>query len=229
MTPTEIADRLEGVRARIRAACLAAGRAPDAVTLVAVSKLQPEDAIRAAYAAGQRAFGENYVQELSAKHSALADLPDLAWHMIGHLQTNKARFVAPVASCVHSIDSVRLVEALDRHATARRAALDALVQVHLGGGEHRGGCAPEALGDVLAALSRATSLRARGLMTVPPPSDDPAEARGVFDTLRALRDAHGGAEALPELSMGMTHDLEVAIACGATLVRVGTAIFGARS
>jgi PLP dependent protein len=219
---------LAAVRARIDAAARACGRYPADITLVAVSKLQPEAMIRAAYACGQRDFGENYVQELVSKREALADLPDLRWHLIGHLQRNKAKYVAPFVHLAHTVDDRDLGAELGRRARSAGRALDALVQVNVGGEAQKSGCAPGDLAALLRDLAAVEGLRVRGLMTVPPHTDDPAGAQPFFDALRALRDAHGGPEALPTLSMGMTHDLEVAVAAGATLVRVGTAIFGAR-
>ena len=230
---------LEQVRARLAAALASAGREPNSARLLAVSKFQPASAIREAYAAGQRDFGENYVQELQQKAGELADLPELRWHLIGHLQRNKARQVAPLASVIHTVHSVELAQELDRRAagvvlTGGRAFLPGearvatLVEVNVGGEAQKSGCTPEALEEVLQALDDAEHLHLAGLMCVPPQTEDPSAARPFFDELLRLREAHGGAERLPELSMGMTSDLEHAVAAGATLVRVGTAIFGAR-
>lgn len=228
MSDGELGDRLGAVRARVAAAATACGRDPRDVTLVAVSKLQPEALIRAAYAEGQRDFGENYVQELLRKRDALADLSELRWHLIGHLQSNKAKHVAPFIDHVHTVDDARLGAALGARAAQAGRVIPVLVQVNVGGEAQKSGCAPEALGALIEALAVTSGVRLRGLMTVPPHTDDPAGARPFFDALRALRDRHGGPAALPALSMGMTHDLEVAVAAGATIVRVGTAIFGAR-
>jgi len=196
--------------------------------LVAVSKFQPASAIREAYAAGQREFGENYVQELEQKAKELADLPELRWHMIGHLQRNKARFVANLASVLHTAHSVELVRELDKRATERAQPLRTLVEVNVGGEAQKSGAAPEALSEILDAIDAAAHLSLAGLMCVPPHTEDPQGARPFFDQLVALRDLHGGAARLPELSMGMTSDLEHAVLAGATIVRVGTAIFGER-
>lgn len=226
----EISARLAAVHARIERAARAAGREPSSVRLLAVSKTKPEAAIRAAYAAGQRDFGENYAQELARKAETLADLPDLRWHMIGHLQRNKAKQVVKLVSAIHTVDSVRLAEELGKRAAeAARDRLAVLVEVNVGGEAQKSGCAPAELADVLSAIERAPALLLSGLMTVPPHTDDPAGARPFFDRLVALRDAHGGVARLPELSMGMTHDLEQAIGAGATWVRIGTAIFGERA
>ncbi|MBI5513876.1 MAG: YggS family pyridoxal phosphate-dependent enzyme [Deltaproteobacteria bacterium] len=223
MTPA----RLEAVRARIAAACAAAGRGPEAVTLVAVSKTFPAEAVRAAYALGLRDFGENYAQELRLKAEALRDLA-LRWHFVGHLQRNKVGPVAAWASVVHAVDSVPIAAALGRRVAQAGRSVRVLVQVDLTGAEGRSGCAPEALPAVLDAVRAEGSLTLSGLMTLPPHTEDPRGARAFFDALAALRERHGGPSALPELSMGMTHDLEVAIEAGATMVRVGTGLFGHR-
>jgi pyridoxal phosphate enzyme (YggS family) len=221
---TEIASRLAAVHARIASACARAGRAPESVTLVAVSKTHDAAAVRAAYDAGQRVFGENYVQELVQKAQALADLPELRWHFIGHLQRNKAKDVAGVASCIETVDSVRIAEAIAHRAAGMATTLDVMVQVDVAGEAQKAGCAPEELDAVIAAVRASPSLRLRGLMTIPPLGAAPEASRPHFRALRALAEARG----LAELSMGMSADLEVAIEEGATLVRVGTAIFGAR-
>jgi PLP dependent protein len=206
-----------------------------------VSKGQPASAIREAHAAGQRAFGENYVQELVRKASELADLEGIVWHAIGRLQRNKARDVARIAGVVHTVDRAELAEELDRRVASASAApsaaataaperrLQVLVEVNVSGEESKGGCAPDELGAILDVIARSKHLDLRGLMTIPPDADDPESARPVFAALRALRDRHGGAARLPDLSMGMSHDFAIAIAEGATLVRVGTAIFGRRN
>ncbi len=223
-----VAERLAEVRARIERAAAACGRDAGRVKLVAVSKTKPAEAVREAYAWGQRAFGENYAQELAAKADALRDLPDLEWHFIGHLQTNKARVVARWAHVVHTVDSVALARELGKRAARERAApIDVLVEVNVGGEPQKAGVSPGEIDDVLAELRAQPALALRGLMTMPP-ADDLAAADRVFETLALLRSLHGGAAVLPELSMGMSDDLEVAIARGATYVRVGTAIFGPR-
>jgi pyridoxal phosphate enzyme (YggS family) len=234
---SDIQRSLERVRARLEQATLSAGRAPGSVRLVAVSKFQPASAVRAAYAAGQRDFGENYVQELQEKALELADLPDLRWHMIGHLQRNKARVVVNLASTVHTVHSVELARELEKRVAnrdessqlaMRNARLSVLVEVNLGGEAQKSGCAPEALSEILKTLEPAQHLSLAGLMCVPPHSADPSGAQPFFNELARLRELHGGAARLPELSMGMTSDLEYAVAAGATMVRVGTAIFGER-
>jgi pyridoxal phosphate enzyme (YggS family) len=225
-TSTEIGSRLEAVRARIAAAARTNGRDAAAIRLVAVSKTKDAAAIRLAYAAGQRDFGENYAQELTKKAAELEDLRDLRWHFIGHLQRNKAKVVAPIASVVHTVDSARLAEELGKRAAK---SLSVLVEVNVGGEDQKSGCGAAELGSVLDAVEKEATLKLTGLMTVPPLSDDPEASRRFFEELVVLRDTHGGPGRLPELSMGMSHDLEVAVRAGATIVRVGTAIFGARS
>ena len=224
----EIAGRLAEVRRRLDEAAAGAGRAPGSVRLLAVSKTKPIEAVRAAYAAGQREFGESYAQELAQKADALRDLPDLRWHFIGRLQRNKARQVVQAARTVHTVDRAELAVELGKRAAAAGVTVDVLVEVNVSGEASKGGCPPDAVGEVLSAVAAEPSLRAVGLMTIPPDTEDPEGARPFFAALRALRDRHGGAAALPELSMGMTHDFPVAVAEGATLVRIGTAIFGAR-
>ena len=220
-----VALGLNRVRAQLAAALASAGRAPDSARLVAVSKFQPASAIRAAYAEGQRDFGENYVQELEQKAAELADLSDLRWHMIGHLQRNKARVVAPLVSLIHTVHSLELARELDKRAST---PLSVLVEVNVGGEAQKSGCAPEALAPLLQALDEAAQLSCVGLMCVPPHTEDPSGALPFFEQLRQLRDLHGGAQRLPELSMGMSADLAYAVAAGASIVRVGTAIFGER-
>jgi PLP dependent protein len=222
-----IADALVEVRARIDRAALAASRDPKTVRLVAVSKTKPASAVREAYEAGQRDFGENYAQELAEKAATLADLPDIRWHFIGHLQSNKAKLVAPIAHLVHTVDSPSLARELGkRTAKDGRGKLSVLVEVNVGGEAQKHGVAPAELPALLDAVGAEPNLALAGLMTIPPQGLD--EARRAFEGLAALRDQHGGTARLPELSMGMSDDLEVAVACGATMVRIGTAIFGSR-
>lgn len=224
-----IAARLAEVRARIERAAREAGRDPREVKLVAVSKTKGPEAVREAYAAGQRAFGENYAQELAAKASALADLPDVEWHFIGHLQTNKARVVARYARVVHTVDSAALARELGKRVAreSRPVPMPVLIEVSVGGEAQKAGATPSDIEEVMREIQAHASLALRGLMTMPAAGDLDA-ARRVFETLVSLRNLHGGPSVLPELSMGMSDDLEVAIACGATFVRVGSAIFGPR-
>jgi pyridoxal phosphate enzyme (YggS family) len=192
------------------------------VTLVAVSKTQPAGAIREAHAAGQRDFGENYVQEWRDKADALADLPDLVWHFVGSLQTNKVKYLAGRVGLLHTVDRVELGREVAKRWEKAGARARVLVEVNLGGEASKGGCAPEAAPDLVAALQALPALDVRGLTCIPPPGDDP---RPHFQALRRLRDRLG----LAELSMGMSGDYPVAIEEGATIVRVGTAIFGERA
>ncbi len=223
-----IARGLDEVQGRIARAAAACGRDPGAVTLVAVSKTHGADAIREAYAAGQRDFGENYAQELEEKARALADLAELRWHFIGHLQRNKARLVAPFAEMIQTIDSARLAGELSRLAEPAGRRLPCLVQVNVGEEPQKSGCAAAEAEDVLRAVEAAPGLALAGLMTLPPFDLDATGTRVHFRALRELREALGGAARLPHLSMGMSHDFEEAIDEGATIVRVGTAIFGDR-
>jgi pyridoxal phosphate enzyme (YggS family) len=235
---TALAARLRAVTERVALASAAAGRG-QSVRLLAVSKGQPASLLRAAYALGQRDFGENYVQELTQKAEALADLPELRLHLIGHLQRNKAKYVVQHASAVHSLDSLALVEELTRRMHGREVPapkrafggdgrLPVLVEVSIAGEAQKSGCPPAELAAVLEAAERSPSLYPVGLMCVPPLTGDASASRPYFDELARLREEHGGRSRLPELSMGMTADFEHAIAAGSTLVRVGTAIFGAR-
>ncbi len=229
-----IAANLAAVRARIAQAAEASGRAADAVRLVAVSKTFGLDAIRAAIDAGQRDFGENRVQEALPKIEALAaEHPALRWHLIGHLQSNKARKAGRPFDAIHSVDSLDLLRRLDEGAAEGRRRPEILVQVDLAGEATKFGAPPDEARAIVRAAATLQAARLVGLMTLPPFYDDPAAARPIFARLRAFRDelvAGGGPAAqLGELSMGMSHDFEVAIAEGATIVRVGSAIFGART
>lgn len=228
---SSIADRLTGVRARIDAAARSAGRDPASVRLVAVSKTFPLDAVREAFAAGQREFGENRVQEALQKISGSADLP-IRWHLIGHLQTNKARKAGPAFAVIQSVDSVELLEKLDHAAAEAGKSPELLIQVDLAGEATKFGAPPAQVPRLFEAAAACRAATVVGLMTLPPLAESPEDARPWFRRLRALRDewrASGvPASMLRELSMGMSGDFEVAIQEGATIVRVGTAIFGSR-
>jgi len=229
-----ISENIAAVCERIDKAARRARR-PKGITLMAVSKTQPAERIREAYNAGQRLFGENRVQEFAAKVDALRDLHAAEWHMIGHLQTNKAAKTAELFRAVDSVDSLKLAEKLNAAACKLGKKLDALIEINVGGEEAKSGAAPDSreLEDLLLAAPRLEGLVFRGLMTVPPFTDDPQGARPYFRKLRELRDAIAArklpAFAMDELSMGMSHDFEVAIEEGSTCVRVGTAIFGERT
>ncbi len=220
-----IAEALLQVRSRIALAEARTGRPEGSVKLVCVSKKHPASAIREAYALGERRFGESYAQELVDKAAQLRDLQDIEWHFIGHLQSNKAKLVARIAHTVHAVDSAPLARELGRRASARKAPLPVLIEVNVSGEAHKHGIAPEGVPGLVAAVQAEPSLSLAGLMTMPPASDEEA-AKHVFFALRALRDRV--TPSLPELSMGMSDDLESAVACGSTYVRIGTAIFGAR-
>jgi len=229
-----IAANLAAVQARIARAAEANGRTADAVRLVAVSKTFGLDAIRAAIDAGQRDFGENRVQEALPKIDALsAAHPDLRWHLIGHLQSNKARKAGRPFDAIHSVDSLDLLRRLEEAAVEGRRRPQFLVQVDLAGEATKFGASPDEATAIVKAAATLTAGRLVGLMTLPPFYDDPVAARPVFARLRAFRDelVAGGVPAanLAELSMGMSHDFEAAIAEGSTIVRVGSAIFGPRT
>jgi len=227
-----IADRVAAVRERITGAAARAGRRSDEVTLVAVAKTFPAEAVRAGFAAGLRHFGENKVQEAEAKAGPLADLraSGLVWHLVGHLQSNKARKAVALFDRIHSLDSQELARRLEQAAAERGRALSVLVQVDLAREATKFGLDETRLLPTLETLRGLGSLRVEGLMTMPPFADDPEQARPFFRRLRELRDRALAAGLLlgAELSMGMSHDLEVAVEEGATLVRVGAALFGPR-
>ncbi len=223
---TDLAARWRATRAAVDAACVAAGRRPDEVTLVAVAKLHPVAAIDAVVAAGATDIGENYVQELLAKQAAAQAQP--RWHFIGRLQRNKARQIAGRVALIHAVDSRELGVELGKRVPAG-AVQPILVAVNVADEATKGGVALADAPALVAALAAIPGLRVDGLMTMPPPTDDPEAARPHFTALRALRDRLATpAVPLPHLSMGMSHDFAVAISCGATLVRIGTAIFGER-
>ena len=230
-----ISEDVAAVRERIAKATRLCGRSPEQIALMAVTKTQPPDRIREGYDAGLRVFGENRVQEFAAKAEALRDLQAAEWHMIGHLQTNKATKTGELFRAVDSVDSLKLAEKLDAAACALGKKLDVLIEINVGGETAKSGVAPDspALEDLLTAAPRLEALVFRGLMTVPPFTDDPEGARPYFRKLRELRDTVAVRKlpniALVELSMGMSHDFEVAIEEGSTCVRVGTAIFGERT
>lgn len=226
-----IAHNLEDVRSRIRRAAQEAGRNVDDVRLLAVSKTFDLDHIRAAAAAGQRDFGENRVQEALQKIDRSADLK-IRWHLIGTLQSNKVRKAVPRFSAIHSVDSRRLLEAIDAAATDTGNTQELLVQVDLAGEATKHGAPEDEATDIVRAAARCRSARCIGLMTIPPFFEEPERTRPYFARLRALRDTLLGEGLDPamlrELSMGMSHDFEIAVQEGATIVRLGTAIFGKR-
>jgi PLP dependent protein len=219
---------LAAVRARIAAAASAAGRNADSVTLLAVSKGQPAELIRAAAAAGQTDIGESYLDEALGKMDALGDLP-LTWHFIGRLQANKTRHVAERFAWVHGLDRLKIAERLAAQRPFHAPALNVCIQVNLAGEESKGGVPTPEVPALAAAVAALPRLVLRGLMCIPPEESDPRRQREWFARLRALGDSlSGGGLRLDTLSMGMSGDFEAAIAEGATLIRVGTAIFGPR-
>ena len=230
-----IAENTAHIRERIAAAARRAGRDPGEITLMAVSKTFSPGHIREAYAAGLRVFGENKVQEFAAKADALRDLRDAEWHMIGHLQTNKATKAAELFDAVDSLDSVRMAEKLNTSANSAGKTLSVLIEINVGSEQAKSGVAPgsDDLEQILRGALRWGNLKIQGLMTIPPYTEDPEGSRSYFRQLRQVRDTIT-ARALPNigttvLSMGMSHDFEVAIEEGSTCVRVGTAIFGERA
>ncbi len=227
---TSIAANLQAVRERIEAACLAAGRQRDSVALLAVSKTWPAASLREAAAAGQRCFGENYLQEALDKIATLGD-PGLEWHFIGPLQSNKTRGVAENFAWVHSVDRLKLAERLAAQRPPQLPPLKLCLQVNISGEASKSGCDPAKAPDLAEAIARLPGVTLKGLMTIPEPSDDIALERSRFAALRELLETInarlGGG--LDTLSMGMSDDLEAAIMEGATIVRVGTAIFGQRN
>jgi PLP dependent protein len=213
-------DRLTAVRERIERAAARVHRDPARILLLAVTKIFPADAIRAAYDLGMREFGENYVQEFEGKAPLVADLPGAHFHLIGHLQSNKTSRAAELFQAIQTVDSPKLAKRLNDSGRA----LDVMLEIKLSEEDAKHGAAPEALPELVDAVRACPNLRLRGLMTMPPWSDDPEAPRPYFRKLRELAEAHQ----LAELSMGMSNDLETAIEEGSTCVRVGTALFGKR-
>jgi PLP dependent protein len=231
---SSVVKNLAAVRERLAAAARRAGRRPEEIALMAVSKTFPPAVIREAYAGGQRLFGENRVQEFAEKAGALSDLAGAEWHMIGHLQSNKSAKAAEVFSAIDSVDSLRLAEKLNAAAEKIGKQLPVLIELNVGGEAAKSGLAADSpeLEQLLAAAPALAALQFRGLMTIPPFTEDPQQARPYFRRLRDVRDQIAArrlpAISLDALSMGMSHDFEVAIEEGSTCVRVGTAIFGER-
>ena len=222
----DLETRLWGLRRRIAEAAERAGRRPDEITLIAVSKTFPAEAIRTAYRAGLRDFGENYVQEFEAKTAALEELPGARFHLIGHLQSNKARRAVQLFDSIQTVDSLRLARRLEEAVASSRPErkLPVMIEVKLSPEESKAGVTPEQLPELVEALRACPHLQLTGLMTMPPYSEHAEDSRPYFRRLRALAQLYR----LPQLSMGMSHDFEVAIEEGATHVRIGTALFGRR-
>ncbi len=220
-----IAENIAKVGERIRAAAQASGRDLDSVGLLAVSKTKPAAAVREAYAAGLRDFGENYLQEALEKQAELSELA-LIWHFIGPIQSNKTKPIAEHFAWVHSVDRLKIAQRLAEQRPSHLPPLNICLQVNVSAEDSKSGCAPAELVALALAVSQLPNLRLRGLMAIPEPTDDVAAQRAAFARLRELRD--GLPLPLDTLSMGMSHDLDAAIAEGATWVRIGTALFGAR-
>jgi pyridoxal phosphate enzyme (YggS family) len=229
-----VAENVAAIQERIASAARRAGRNSDHIVLMAVSKTHPPERIRDAYQAGLRVFGENRVQEFASKASALGDLRDARWHLIGHLQSNKAAKAGELFGAIDSLDSLKLAEKLNSTAQTLGKTLEVLIEINIGSEDAKSGLAPESpeLEKLLRAAVDLASLKFRGLMTIPPFTENPEDARPYFCKLRVLRDQMVSrklpAIRMDVLSMGMSHDFEVAIEEGSTCVRVGTAIFGER-
>lgn len=224
----QIPDNLAAVKARIARAAESSDRPVESVSLLAVSKTKPAEAVKAAYDAGQRSFGENYLQDALPKIAALP-LDDIEWHFIGHLQSNKTAEIATHFAWVHGLDSLKHAERLDKQRPANLPPLQVCLQVNLSGETSKGGVPPEALETLAMRVAVLPRLRLRGLMTMPDPNTSPDEQRAVFARLRELLlDLRDKGLDMDTLSMGMSGDMELAIAEGATIVRIGTDIFGAR-
>ena len=220
-----LADNLHAIRTRIDGAAKASHRDPASVQLLAVSKTKPASAIAELHRAGVRDFGENYLQEALTKQTELSDLP-LIWHFIGPIQSNKTKAIAEHFDWVHSVDRLKIAQRLSEQRPTDLPPLNICLQVNVSGEDSKSGCTPEQLPALAQAVAALPNLRLRGLMAIPEPTDDPAAQHAAFARLRQLQEALG--LGLDSLSMGMSHDLEAAIAQGATWVRIGTALFGAR-
>ncbi|EUB73318.1 protein of unknown function UPF0001 [Pseudomonas sp. GM41(2012)] len=220
-----IADNIAQVSSRIHAAAVAAKRDADSVQLLAVSKTKPAEALREAYAAGLRDFGENYLQEALSKQLELADLP-LIWHFIGPIQSNKTRAIAEHFAWVHSVDRLKIAQRLSEQRPAELPPLNICIQVNVSGEASKSGCTPADLPALANAISELPRIKLRGLMAIPEPTEDRAAQDAAFAAVQSLQASLN--LPLDTLSMGMSHDLESAIAMGATWVRIGTALFGAR-
>ncbi|MGI6117922.1 MAG: YggS family pyridoxal phosphate-dependent enzyme [Bilifractor sp.] len=227
---SELLERMHAVQARVKAACERSGRSEDSVCLIAVSKTKPLENILELYQDGQRVFGENKVQEMYAKHESAPE--DISWHLIGHLQRNKVKYMADFVTMIHSVDSVRLAETISKEAQKHGRTIPVLVEVNVAGEESKFGVSPEETLSLVEQIAPLPGITIRGLMTIAPFVKDPEENRPVFRTLKQLSVDINAKNInnvnMCELSMGMTNDFEVAIEEGATFVRVGTAIFGAR-
>jgi PLP dependent protein len=229
--PNSLVTNLKSIRDRVARAAARAGRGTEEITIVGVSKTFPAEAIRVAYDVGLRHFGENRVQEFESKQPALAGLTGATWHLIGHLQSNKARRAVHLFNRIDSLDSLSLAQKVNAAATDEKKVLPVLIEVRLGGEETKSGAEEAELPSLASAIASLPHLELRGLMTIPPYFDDPEGARPFFRKLRVLRNALSSqlSRPLSVLSMGMSHDFEIAIEEGATDIRIGTALFGSRA
>lgn len=230
MTEEMLKENLENVEEKIQEACRRSGRKREDITLIAVSKTKPIETLQHAYDLGVRVFGENKVQELSEKYDALPD--DIHWHMIGHLQRNKIKYIIGKTELIHSVDSFRLAEAIEKEAAKRNLTADVLMEVNIAREESKFGLLPEEVDEFIEKVQKLPHLQVKGLMTIAPFVENPEENREVFAQLKKLsvdiatKNAHNITMSI--LSMGMTNDYQIAIEEGATMIRVGTGIFGAR-
>ncbi len=228
---SSIEENIQSIRKKINDACIRAGRNPDEVTLIAVSKTKPVNAVREAMKSGQRVFGENKVQELRTKTSEITE--DLSWHMIGHLQLNKVKYLPGMVDMIHSVDSIALAEQIEKEAAKKDTIMDILCEVNVADEDSKFGLKPSETADFIKTIAPFQHIRVKGLMTVAPATDNPEENRIYFHNLRKLmvdiNEKNIDNILLSELSMGMTGDFEIAVEEGATFVRVGTAIFGERN
>lgn len=230
MTEEMLKENLENVEEKIQEACRRSGRKREDITLIAVSKTKPIETLQHAYDLGVRVFGENKVQELSEKYDALPD--DIHWHMIGHLQRNKIKYIIGKTELIHSVDSFRLAEAIEKEAAKRNLTVDVLMEVNIAREESKFGLLPEEVDEFIEKVQKLPHLQVKGLMTIAPFVENPEENREVFAQLKKLsvdiatKNAHNITMSI--LSMGMTNDYQIAIEEGATMIRVGTGIFGAR-
>lgn len=232
MGSTNICSNLDEVYRRIESSCNKCGRNPDDITLVAVSKTKPDSDILSAVQCNQLHFGENRMKELEEKMTSISN-PDISWHMIGNIQANKIKYIANRVNWIHSVEKQKYLKEIDKRAEQAERVINVLIQVNISNEKQKGGCPPEELHEILETAKQYKNLRVKGLMGMASFVDNPEDVRAEFRLLKELSDSHqkfnGGNVELKHLSMGMTNDMEVAIEEGATMVRVGSAIFGARN
>ncbi len=232
MSEQDIAQNLKSIQQKIEKVAVDAGRDPNEITLVAVSKTKPNEDILEAITAGQLQFGENRMKELEDKMAEI-ELPDVVWHFIGNIQTNKIKYIADRVNWIHSVEKAKYLKEIEKRAGKANRVVNALIQVNISGENQKGGCEPEGLAKILESAQNYDHVKVRGLMGMATFVDDPEDVRSEFKLLKELFDSHQkynkGSVNLEHLSMGMTNDMEVAIQEGATMVRVGSAIFGERN